>query len=59
MNFMQHYQLDSYEETEYCLIFNLPALKGSYIGRILTDISFTSIDLEDLFKGHHLSTFHR
>jgi hypothetical protein len=46
----QHYQLDADDETEYCLIFDLTGLKGSYFGRILTDINFTSIDLEDLFN---------
>jgi hypothetical protein len=46
----QHYRLDSDDETEYCLIFDLTGLKGSYFGRILTDINFTSIDLEDLFN---------
>jgi hypothetical protein len=46
----QHYRLDSDDAAEYCLIFDLTGLKGSYFGRILTDINFTSIDLEDLFN---------
>lgn len=46
----QHYWLESDDETEYCLIFDLTGLTGRYFGRILTDINFTSIDLEDLFN---------
>jgi len=46
----QQYRLDSGGENEYCLIFDLTGLTGSYFGRILTDINFTSIDLEDLFN---------
>ena len=46
----QNYQPDSGGENEYCLIFDLTGLTGSYFGRILTDINFTSIDLEDLFN---------
>ena len=46
----QHYQLDANDEIEYCLVFDLTGLTGSYFGRILTDINFTSVDLEDLFN---------
>jgi hypothetical protein len=46
----QHYRPDSVGNAGYCLIFDLTGLKGSYFGRILTDINFTSIDLEDLFN---------
>ena len=40
----------SNDEIEYCLVFDLTGLTGSYFGRILTDINFTSVDLEDLFN---------
>lgn len=45
----QHYRVDSGGENEYCLIFDLSSPTRKYFGRILTDIAFTSIDLEDLF----------
>jgi hypothetical protein len=40
----QHYRLDSDDEVEYFLIFDLTGLKGRYFGCIMTDINFTSIE---------------
>jgi hypothetical protein len=45
----QQYGLNSDGGNKYCLIFDLSGMTGKYFGRILTDINFTSIDLEDLF----------
>jgi hypothetical protein len=45
----QQYGLNSDDGNKYCLIFDLSGMTSKYFGRILTDIDFTSIDLEDLF----------
>ena len=46
---LQQYWLNSDGGNKYCLIFDLSGMTSKYFGRILTDINFTSIDLEDLF----------
>jgi hypothetical protein len=45
----QHYRFDPDGACEYCLLFDLSDSTNTYFGRILTDLNFTSIDLEDLF----------
>jgi hypothetical protein len=45
----QQYGFNSDGGNKYCLIFDLSGTTSKYFGRILTDINFTSIDLEDLF----------
>jgi hypothetical protein len=45
----QQYGLNSDKRNKYCLIFDISGMTSKYFGRILTDINFTSIDLEDLF----------
>ena len=45
----QQYRPASGSENEYCLTFDLSGTASRYLGRILTDTNFTSIDLEDLF----------
>ena len=45
----QQYGFNSDGGNKYCLIFDLSGTTSKYFGRVLTDINFTSIDLEDLF----------
>jgi hypothetical protein len=45
----QQYGLNPDVGNKYCLTFDLSGMTSKYFGCILTDINFTSIDLEDLF----------